>query len=57
MGGKTFTAGELSVIDPSVIDLQIVLIVENVMNIDAPGYDPRSWIRARTLSVQMVYMQ
>ena len=56
-GSYTFTAGELSVIDPSLIDLQIVLIVENMMNIDAPGYDPRSWIRARTLTVQTVYAQ
>ena len=56
-GSYTFSAGELSVIDPSIIDLQIVLIVENVMNIDAPGYDPRSWIRARTLTVQTVYSQ
>ena len=56
-GSYTFTAGELSVIDPSIMDMQIVLIVENVMNIDSPGYDPRSWIRARTLTVQNVYAQ
>lgn len=54
-GSYTFTAGELSVIDPAVMDLQIVLIVENIENIDSPGYDPRSWIRARTISVQYVY--
>jgi hypothetical protein len=56
-GAYTFSAGELSVIDPSLMDLQIVLVVENVMNIDAPGYDPRSWIRARTLTVQTVDSQ
>jgi len=54
-GSYTFSAGELSVIDPSLMDLQIVLVVENVMNIDSPGYDPRSWIRARTLTAQTVY--
>ena len=54
-GSYTFTAGELSVIDPLIMDMQIVLIVENVMNINSPGYDPRSWIRARTLTVQTVY--
>jgi len=54
-GSYTFTAGELSVIDPSLIDLQIVLAVENFAYIDAEGFDPRSWIRARTLSVVTVY--
>jgi hypothetical protein len=56
-GSYTFTAAQLSVIDPSMFDMQIVLIVENVENIDAPGYDPRSWIRARTLSAQTVYRE
>jgi hypothetical protein len=56
-GSYTFTAGELSAIDPSTNDLQIVLLVENVMNIDATGYDPRSWIRARTYSAQFIYRQ
>jgi hypothetical protein len=56
-GSYTFTAGELSAIDPSTIELQIVLIVENVRNIDAAGYDPRSWIRARTLTYQTIYVE
>ena len=56
-GSYTFTASELSVIDPSATDLQLVLVVENMMNIDSPGYDPRSWIRARTLTVQTIYSQ
>ena len=55
-GSYTFTAGELSVIDPMLMDLQIVLTVENIRNIDSPGYDPRSWIRARTQTVQSVYV-
>jgi hypothetical protein len=56
-GSYTFTAGELSVIDPSIMDLQIVLTIENFVNIDSPGYDPRSWIRARTCSAQYIYQQ
>ena len=53
-GAYTFTADDLSVIDPSAYQLQIVLITEDRKTITAPGYDPRSWIWARTLSSQVV---
>jgi hypothetical protein len=55
-GSYTFTADDLSVLDPMAYQLQIVLIVENKQYIDAPGYDPRSWIWARTFGTQIVYL-
>ncbi len=56
-GFYTFTAGDLSPISPSTYQLLIVLINESKKPIIATGYDPRSWIWARTLSTQLVYKQ
>lgn len=56
-GFYTFTADDLSVIDPGAYQLQIVLIHENRQAITAVGYDPRSWVWARVLSTQIVYRQ
>jgi hypothetical protein len=55
-GSYTFTADDLSVLGPMTYQLQLVLIVENKEYIDAPGYDPRSWIWARTFATQIVYL-
>jgi hypothetical protein len=56
-GFYTFTADDLSVIDPMVYQMMIVLIVEEKRSVTAVGYDPRSWIWARTLAKQFVYVQ
>jgi hypothetical protein len=56
-GFYSFTADDLSVIDPMAYQLQIVLIVENRKYITAIGYDPRSMLWARTLATQLVYKQ
>jgi hypothetical protein len=55
-GSYTFTAGDLSVLDPLSYQLQIILVTENRKNIIAPGYDPRSFIWARTFATQFVYL-
>ena len=49
-GFYSFTADDLSVIDPMAYEIQVVLIVEQRQNITEVGYDPRSWVWARTLS-------
>ncbi len=56
-GFYTFTADDLAPIGPGAYELQIVLINENRKTITAQGYDPRSWLWARTLSVQYVRVQ
>jgi len=56
-GFHHFSAEDLSSIDPSAYQLMIVLIHEDKKYIDAYGYDPRSWVWARTLSTQIVYRQ
>jgi hypothetical protein len=55
-GFHTFSSADLSVIPGSVYQLQIVLIKQERKTITAPGYDPRSWMWARTLSSQTVMM-
>jgi hypothetical protein len=56
-GSYTFTARDAALIDPSVYQLQIVLIIDNKENIIATGYDPRSWVWARAYATQIVYKQ
>ena len=56
-GFYSFTAEDLSPIDPMAYQLQIVLIHENRQTITAPGYDPRSRVWARVLSTQIVYTE
>lgn len=56
-GFYTFTAADLSPIDLSAYELIIVLIVEDKRSITAVGYDPRSWIQARTLATKYVMVQ
>jgi hypothetical protein len=56
-GSYTFTADDLAVLDPMTYQIQVVLITQNRRNIVAPGYDPRSFIWARTLATQILYLQ
>jgi hypothetical protein len=56
-GSYTFTAGNLSVLDPMTYMIQVVLIIETKEYIVEPGYDPRSWAWARTHSSLMLYLQ
>ncbi len=49
--------GDLTVLDPMTYQIQVVLIIENKEFINEPGYDPRSWIRARTLAAAIVCAQ
>jgi hypothetical protein len=55
-GFHTFSEADLSVIPPSVYQIQIVLVKQVRETINVPGYDPRSWVWARTLSSQIVMM-
>ena len=55
-GSFTFTAGDLSGLDPLAYQIQVVLIIETKENIDAPGYDLRSWAWARTHSTLFLYL-
>jgi hypothetical protein len=55
-GSYTFTADDVAVLDPYVYQIQIVLIVDNKEYISAPGYDPRSWVWARTYATQLVFI-
>jgi hypothetical protein len=55
-GSYTFTADDVAGIDPFVYQVQIVLIVDNKEYISAPGYDPRSWVWARTYATQLVFI-
>jgi hypothetical protein len=54
-GFYRFEADVLASIPPTAYQLQIVLINENKKLISEYGYDPRSWVWARTLSTQIVY--
>jgi len=56
-GTYTFTAGDLSGLDPMTYNIQVVLIIETKEYIDEPGYDPRSWAWARTHSTLFLYLQ
>ncbi len=56
-GAYTFTAEELSPIDPSLMDLRVVLVFEKVSNIDAAQFDPRAWTRVRHVSARQVYVE
>jgi hypothetical protein len=56
-GFYAFTADDLAPIGAGAYQLQIVLINENLKTITAQGYDPRSRLWARTLSVQYVNVQ
>lgn len=53
-GSYTFTAGDLSVLDPMSYQIQVELITENRRNILAPGYDSRSFIWGRTRATQIL---
>jgi hypothetical protein len=54
-GSYTFTRQDLSLI-PNLVSLyQLVLISENFRNIDASGYDPRSYAGGRTLNKTYIY--
>ena len=55
-GSFTLTGDYLDGLDPMVYQLQIVLVKQARHAILAAGYDPRSWIWARVLSTQMVYL-
>ena len=55
-GSYTITESDLAPLDPMAYQLQIVLVKQELENILAVGYDPRSWIWARVLSTQMVMM-
>ncbi|MDD3643734.1 MAG: hypothetical protein PHQ19_09770, partial [Candidatus Krumholzibacteria bacterium] len=54
-GSYTFTAQDVAGLDPMAYQLQIVLIVDERESIIADGYDPRSFIEARTRATQTVY--
>lgn len=54
-GSYTIKNTDLAPLDPSAYQLQIVLVKQDMHNILALGYDPRSWIWARILSSQIVY--
>jgi hypothetical protein len=57
-GSYTFTADDVSGIDPMAYQLQIVLILEHKRNLTfIEGYDPRSWISARVQAVVPVMIQ
>jgi hypothetical protein len=56
-GSYTFTAADLSGIDPYAYSFQITLIIDNKQIIIADGYDPRSWIWARVYTTQFIYRQ
>lgn len=56
-GSYTFTADDLSGIDPASYQFQITLIIDNKENIIADGYDPRSLLWARVYTTQFIYRQ
>lgn len=55
-GSYTFTAGDLSALDPMVYQISVVLMIGNTEQIVAPGYDPRGFVRAQTWSTVMLYL-
>lgn len=55
-GSYTLTSDDLALLDPWVYQLHIVLVKQDMHNILALGYDPRSWIWARILSTQIVML-
>ena len=55
-GSYTLTSDDLAPLDPMTYQLHIVLVKQDMHNILALGYDPRSWIWARILSTQIVMM-
>jgi hypothetical protein len=56
-GAHPFTAGDLSIIDPVAYQFEIQLITQNRQPLLAAGYDPRSFLWARTVSTQIIYRQ
>ena len=53
-GSYNLTASDLSVITDLTKEYAVVLIHQNMRNINAAGYDPRSWIWARIMSITRV---
>ncbi|MBN1885029.1 MAG: hypothetical protein JW876_05855 [Candidatus Krumholzibacteriota bacterium] len=55
-GSYTITSEDLAPLSPWTYQLQIIIVKQNRHQILATGFDPRSWIWARVLSTQYVFL-
>jgi hypothetical protein len=55
-GSYTFTADDLEPLGNQAGEYGIILIHQNSININADGYDPRSFIWARVINITQVYL-
>ncbi len=56
-GSYTFTADDLSPLPEETYEFSVVLVRQNVELLNAPSFDPRSWVWARVLSGALYYVE